>query len=149
MPKDYIAMLKNAGYKITPQRLAVIEYLNRSPGHFTANDVYKEIRRSIPTITLATVYNILKAFTDVKCINSFDIDGTTWFESEVELHANLLCKECGSIMDIKVDKSRLIDLLSENTNADIENVTIFIRGLCPSCKAKKTEETVKNVEIMH
>ncbi|MGC8608990.1 MAG: Fur family transcriptional regulator [Thermoplasmata archaeon] len=149
MSKDYIAMLKNAGYKITPQRLAVIEYLNRSPGHFTANDVYKDIRRSIPTITLATVYNILKAFTDVKCINSFDIDGTTWFESEVELHANLLCKECGSITDIKVDKAKLIEILSENTDADIENITVFIRGLCPSCKAKKKETNEKDVEAIY
>ncbi|WP_010901769.1 Fur family transcriptional regulator [Thermoplasma acidophilum] len=149
MVKDYVAMLKEAGYKITPQRLAVIEYLKKGPGHFTANDVYKEIKKTIPTITLATVYNILKAFADVRCINSFDVDGTTWFENEVELHANLMCKVCGNIVDVKIDKGKLLDLLRENSDADFENITLFVRGVCPDCKAKEKQEMASTRPIVH
>ncbi|MCY0852233.1 MAG: Fur family transcriptional regulator [Thermoplasma acidophilum] len=149
MVKDYVTMLKEAGYKITPQRLAVIEYLKKGPGHFTANDVYKEIKKSIPTITLATVYNILKAFADVRCINSFDVDGTTWFENEVELHANLMCKVCGNIVDVKIDKGKLLDLLRENSDADFENITLFVRGVCPDCKAKEKQEMASTRPIVH
>lgn len=149
MVKDYVTMLKEAGYKITPQRLAVIEYLKKGPGHFTANDVYKEIKKTIPTITLATVYNILKAFADVRCINSFDVDGTTWFENEVELHANLMCKVCGNIVDVKIDKGKLLDLLRENSDADFENITLFVRGVCPDCKAKEKQEMASTRPIVH
>ena len=58
-----IERLRKYNFKITPQRIRVIEFINNYPGHFTAEDVYKTVVKTEPSITVATVYNILKVIT--------------------------------------------------------------------------------------
>ncbi|MCX7966203.1 MAG: transcriptional repressor, partial [Syntrophorhabdaceae bacterium] len=49
--------------KQTPQRLAIIEYLNENRTHPTANDVYKAVSEKFPTMSFATVYNTCLLYT--------------------------------------------------------------------------------------
>lgn len=128
----YVKALKKYKYKITPQRLAVIDYIKHNPGHFTAEEVYRNIKRTEPTITLATVYNIFKAMKASEIIQSFEANGATIYETNKERHANFLCASCGKIEDIEVPELPFVDRLSDR-RMSVDSVEIVIRGYCSTC----------------
>lgn len=129
----YVENLRKSNFKITPQRLEVISFLETGNyNHFTAEDVYSNVREKEPTITLATVYNILKALKESGNINSFEVNGKTWFETNVQFHGNLVCDQCGSIMDIEVEPEKFMELSSRGSYR-ITAANLVMRGLCPEC----------------
>lgn len=135
--ETYIENLRRSNFKITPQRLEVINFLeNGNYEHFTAEDVYSSVKENEPTITLATVYNILKALKESGNINSFEVNGKTWFETNVRFHGNLVCDSCGKIIDVKLDQDRFEDLSAEGSYK-ITGASLVMRGLCPDCNSKE------------
>ncbi len=129
--------LRNARFKITPQRLAVVDFVSRNtPGHFTAEQVFRNAKENEPTITLATTYNALYALEKSGALKSFESKNTTWFESRVKFHANFICNGCGKIYDIDLDEKKLMSLI--NTDGfEVEDMDLIIRGICPDCVAKR------------
>ncbi|MBI5598388.1 MAG: transcriptional repressor, partial [Deltaproteobacteria bacterium] len=55
--KETIERYREKGLKLTPQRLAILEYLEGNTSHPTAEDIYRAIKRKHPTVSFATVYN--------------------------------------------------------------------------------------------
>src|ERR1039458_9661191 len=53
------------GLAVTHQRQVVYEAVIASHGHYSPEDIYAAVRRRIPSISLATVYNNLRLF--IKC----------------------------------------------------------------------------------
>ncbi|HKJ97273.1 MAG TPA: Fur family transcriptional regulator [Thermoplasmataceae archaeon] len=140
MKETYVENLRKSNFKITPQRLEVINFLEKGNyNHFTAEDVYSSVKESEPTITLATVYNILRALKESGNINSFEVNGKTWFETNVQFHGNLVCDSCGKIIDEEVDPGRFADLSSE-ASYKITGANLVMRGLCPECNSAEQIE---------
>lgn len=132
----YIESLKRSSFKITPQRLCIIDFVrNNTPGHFTAEEIFSSVRTDEPTITLATVYNILKALQTAKTIKSFEINGTTWFETNTDFHGNFICSECGRISDIDLNHVNLLSGV-ENSGYQVEEANLLLKGVCNSCRGK-------------
>jgi Fe2+ or Zn2+ uptake regulation protein len=130
----YIDSLKKSNFKITPQRLCIIDYvIGNTPGHFTADEIFNSVKGTEPTITLATVYNILKALHSAGTIKSFEINGTTWFETNTEFHGNFICANCGKITDVDVDSDSILTTV-ENTGFEVSEANLLIKGLCRDCR---------------
>lgn len=137
MKETYVDNLRKSNFKITPQRLEVIKFLDEGKReHFTAEDVYHNVKAREPTITLATVYNILRALRESGNINSFEVNGKTWFETNVEFHGNLVCNSCGKITDVNVDRDALMDA-GLSGNYTITGASLVLKGLCPECSKSK------------
>lgn len=135
MEKEYyIDSLKKSNFKITPQRLCIIDYVrDHTPGHFTAEEIFTTVRTEEPTITLATVYNILKALQTAGTIKSFEISGTTWFETNTEFHGNFVCTNCGTITDIDLNEGNLLSEI-ESSGVQINEANLLIKGVCRDCR---------------
>ena len=58
--KEFIEACKNMGLKITPQRVAVYEVLLSRDDHPTVEDIYNEIKKKYPFVSLATVYRTVE-----------------------------------------------------------------------------------------
>ena len=55
--------LKKKGYKLTPQRRAIVDTIIQNEGkHLTAEEIYDEVKKSFPEIGLATVYRTIILF---------------------------------------------------------------------------------------
>ncbi len=131
--ETYVDNLRKFNFKITPQRIEVIKFLEEgSYDHFTAEDVFNSVRQKEPTITLATVYNILRALRESGNINSFEVRGKTWFETNMDFHGNLVCDSCGRIIDVPVDPQKFSDLPS-SSGYTIKSASLVMRGLCSEC----------------
>ena len=60
--------------KLTPQRLAILRFLEKNREHPSAADIYKAVSREFPTMSLATVYNTLKVLKRTGNISELSID---------------------------------------------------------------------------
>lgn len=135
---DYVKALRGSGFKITPQRLRVIDYvMSMTPGHFRADDVFSEVHRIEPTITKATVYNILRTLQKSSVLRSFELKGATWFETNTETHANFLCEICGEISDIDIERSAISDPIREK-GYEVTESNLILKGKCPKCNVVST-----------
>ncbi len=130
----YIEFLNKNSIKVTPQRLAIIELIDKH-GHISIKEIYSEIRSNFPSLSLATIYKNINTMLDGDFIKELKIVGK---ESKYELtkddHSHLICKECGDVEDIDIKTEDIILEARKNSNYDITDSTIQFFGLCPSCR---------------
>jgi len=122
------------GIKLTPQRLAVLAFLEGNKTHPSADEVYSAVKDSFPTMSFATIYNILEVLK--KCGWLIELAGDPAkkrFDPNTAPHHHLICTGCRKIVDIPAD----IRLEADVTSVAGFTVTghhIEFTGLCPACK---------------
>lgn len=95
-----IAKFRDYGYKVTPQRLAICEVILSSREHPTADQVYQEVKKRYPTMSLATVYQVLHLLTKLGLIQELGFaDRISRYEPNISPHINIICQKCGEIYD--------------------------------------------------
>jgi Fur family peroxide stress response transcriptional regulator len=97
---DLIPHLRERHLKVTPQRMSILNILNRHV-HPSVDELYEEIRKDFPSISLATVYknlNILKDNGMVFEINTHT--GKPRLDIYMHPHAHIVCKKCGALFDM-------------------------------------------------
>jgi Fur family peroxide stress response transcriptional regulator len=128
---------RDAGLKLTPQRLAILEFLDGNKEHPSAEDVYKAVSRKFPTMSLATVYNTLMTLKQRGLVKELTMDPLRMrFDPQPTPHHHLICMDCRKIIDIH---TRLRVNLPEMEQEGFEIVGNHIEfyGRCPKCKNKK------------
>ena len=96
--------LKQAGYKLTPQRLAICKLIFESKEHPSAEVIFNELKKAFPTISLATVYKTFSLLTELGLIREVGTeDGKIRIDPNKKLHVNLICTKCGEIKDYITD----------------------------------------------
>ncbi|AAL64100.1 Fur family transcriptional regulator [Pyrobaculum aerophilum] len=122
-----VQALKERGYRVTPQRLEVInivlEKLMRRE-HPTFNDILNEVKQRMPSISASTVYSILKLLEDSGYVVSFEHNGRTYYDS-VTPHVNVMCVNENKVIDI--EDAEVIDLLKKR---GIHPVAITVKAVC-------------------
>jgi Fe2+ or Zn2+ uptake regulation protein len=100
---DLREALARAGCRYTRQREAVFSYLRSVDCHPTADQVYAAVRRSIPNISLATVYKSLEALVDAELAAKLpDASGPARFDCRSEAHYHLRCLKTGQLLDLPI-----------------------------------------------
>jgi Fur family ferric uptake transcriptional regulator len=123
--------------RLTRQRKAVLEVVQRARHHPDAAWIYQEVRKLVPRVSLATVYRTLEALVAEGYLVPITKAGeATRYDANLHPHLHLLCEGCGAIVDLEVD---LPDLLGPAQRAhpgvEVRSVEVTYRGLCPQCKA--------------
>ena len=130
--------IRDAGLKLTPQRLAILDYLKDNHEHPSAEDIYKSIAERFPTMSFATVYNTLETLREKKAIQELTIDPRKKrFDPNPEPHHHLICTRCKRILDIHVDYQLRVPE-GASGGFEITGNHIEFYGVCPGCR--KTEE---------
>ncbi len=125
--------------KRSRQREAILEIVQGTKSHPTADWVYAEVRKLIPNISLGTVYRNLSMLSKMGTIQKLNI-GTSveHFDGNPMPHYHVCCSICGRIDDI--EEAAPIDInkwAAERFNGEIyEHYTMFV-GKCSQCKNVK------------
>lgn len=130
---------KAAGFKITPQRLAVFRLLDGNKSHPTAEDIFAKLRREYPNISYTTVYNILKSIVRIGGIQELVIDrDRVHYDPDISLHHHALCTKCGKIIDVMMPLKipKLPKELSTQFNSISYQINFY--GTCRACEMKET-----------
>jgi len=134
--------LREQGYKITPQRLAILEVLSTSKGHPTVEKIYEKVRNNFPTTSLATVYkniSILKDLDEVLELG-FSDDSNRYDGNKPYPHPHIVCKQCKRIIDPDIEKlNDISEVLSRETGFKIINHRLDFIGICPDCQKNQAE----------
>lgn len=130
--KEYKAF----GLKLTPQRLAILEYLKGNREHPSAADIYAAVSQKFPTMSIATVYNTLKALKNGDNVLELAIDSRMKrYDPDTVPHHHLICTVCRKIVDVYLE----FDLgLPEADRHDFEITGnhVDFYGICPECRKK-------------
>lgn len=129
-------MIHNKKYpiRLTPQRLAILEYLEGNKSHPSASDIYKAVSDRYPTMSFATVYNTLDSLKEKERLLELSIDPRKKrFDPNTKPHHHLICLQCRAITD--VHRHFVLDLTeSERCNYKITGNHVDFYGVCPKCK---------------
>ena len=118
------------------QREAILDVLRCTDTHPTANWIYEQVREIIPNISLGTVYRNLSQLSQDGDILSINVgDGFEHFDYDISPHAHLHCKQCGDIIDARLEADHL-KKLSEQMGFMPETTVYVAYGICKNCKAK-------------
>lgn len=124
-----------AGIKYSRQREAILVYLRSTKSHPTAEQVYQEIRKDYPKISLGTVYrnlNLLVAQGEIIQINCGD--GVEHFDAMTEPHNHFICRHCGKVQDLVFSTDKHMDAMADETfHGKIEGHEIYFYGVCANC----------------
>ena len=99
---NLVEKFKHKRLKITPQRLGIFRILEGNSMHPSAEDVFKEIRESYPTISFTTVYKTLEIMEKMGEILKVTIDEQRkHYDPDTNVHHHIICSKCNKISDIK------------------------------------------------
>jgi len=135
-----IAKLREKGFRVTPQRLAICEFVLSSKEHPTVDQVYHAVRREYPTLSLATVYQTLHLLTEMDMLQELGFgNGVARYDPKSSPHINIVCKGCGKIQDFESESVRsfLLQIKAEMKQKLIgQRLEIFV--FCDKCKKSGT-----------
>jgi Fur family peroxide stress response transcriptional regulator len=138
--KDAAQILRDAGLKATPQRLAILRALDGDETHPTAQELYERLHAEFPTLSVATVYNTLSALTRMSRCVPLELGGPVRFDPNVTAHDHAVCERCGRIRDVlqaeKTDPSIQVRRSSTSQSLagfEVRRVERIYRGFCAQC----------------
>jgi Fur family peroxide stress response transcriptional regulator len=134
-----IDALRRNGFKATPQRIAICSFALSSREHPSAQRVYKEVKKVHPTVSLATVYKTLQVLRQLHLVQELTFpQGESRFDSYVEPHVNVVCVQCGEVIDINDRSARdIVARTAAKTKYTVTDQRFDIYGICAKCKGRK------------
>ncbi len=130
----------NTGMKMTPQRMAILNFLDGNLTHPSAADIFREISANFPTMSMATVYNTLETLVQKGLIQELGIDPyKKRFDPNPDHHHHLICIHCREINDIFSNFS--LELKEkEKKGFEITGNHVDFYGICPKCRELKNSK---------
>jgi len=126
--RDRIALLREHGIQVTPQRIAVAEVVLGADTHPTADQVWAKVRRRYPTVSRATVYNTLHLLVRKGLLKAQILkEGTVVFDPHLDPHHHLIDEETGRIHDIPWEAVRVTGHRSLR-GFDVREHQVVMRG---------------------
>jgi Fur family transcriptional regulator, ferric uptake regulator len=125
--------------RITKQRQVILEALESSLSHPTADEIYDTVRRRLPRISLGTVYRNLEIMAAQGMIQKLHVAGRQLrFDYDPKVHHHIRCVECGTLADVSVKSpASLRDMVEDVNGYEISEVRLQLLGLCPKCKGSR------------
>ncbi len=141
-PAELTDLFRAQGLKVTPQRQCIFGILHSSDMHPTAEAVYAEAVRRMPTLSLRTVYQTLHDLADMGEIQELDLGtGSARFDPTTDGHHHLVCDRCGKVHDLHADFSTVTVPRGKGHGFRVASTEIVFRGLCADCASEPAAES--------
>lgn len=115
-------------------RVAILSYLREHYTHPTADEIFRDLRDSVPTLSLTTVYNTLKLFSDKGLCLSLTInEKQVCYDGQTHAHGHFLCSRCGKVYDIPQEDSMIGMNGTYMHGHRITEVHYYYKGVCSDC----------------
>lgn len=137
--QQMIDTLKLAGLRITPQRVEICRLLAESQEHPTAQQIYEELVKRYPSISLATVYNTLDVLVQHGVINLLGEagDNAVHYDADTSPHINLACLKCHKVIDFPSEHIHQVDHEVQTASGyRLLGARVMYYGLCPDCQSQ-------------
>ena len=110
----------------------ILDIINSTDGHLTAEQIYLKLKENRSKTVLATVYNNLKSLYEQDLIRKVSVEGYPDRYDKIIRHDHLVCKRCGKLSDITLED--LTEKLKQQIGVDIISYDLKINYICPECQ---------------
>jgi len=133
---EYAPQLRARGFRMTPQRTAILHVLRHEGTHLSPIQVYKQARQELPGLTEPTVYRALEFLAENGLVHSaYSGNRHLTYQIAGDDHHHVVCRVCGS--EIEMEHAVL-----ENLYRKLESTSGYVRidshmtffGVCPKCQ---------------
>ena len=129
--------LRDAGLRLTHQRLEVVREIASTDEHPDVEAIYRGVSTRLPTISLDTVYRTLAVLTEQGLVSRVNATvGPARYDANIERHHHFVCTRCGSVRDVAdpaLDAIRAPEQTA--TLGVVEAVEVYLKGVCTSCRS--------------
>ena len=131
-------ILREKGFKVTPQRLAVYDALSSTKSHPNAEMLYNMLQPSYPTMSLATVYKTMDILAELGLIQVLNVGEDSYrYDAETASHPHIRCTECNRVDDIfNFQDEGLMNGVEAKTSYQLTGRQLYFFGRCPHCQEK-------------
>lgn len=131
--RDYLI---EHGIRASFYRLKIFEYLINERTHPTAEEIFETLKKEIPAVSRATVYNTLRVFLDRKIVQLVNVEkNEARYDATISWHGHFKCLRCGKVFDGHIETLKLAGL----EGFEIYEKHVDLKGICLSClKSKKS-----------
>ena len=139
-PQEIADRLRESDVRVTPQRLAIAEAVLNSADHPSVQQIYERVRDHFPSMTLATIYSTLSVLEKSHLIQELPFAQFSRYESNLEPHVNLVCIQCGNVVDATAGTGavvRLRDEVAGQSNFRVAWQRVDFHGWCRRCIAAR------------
>ena len=113
----------------------ILELINHSKGHMTAEQIFLELKKTQPKVVQATVYNNVNTLCQRGMIRRMSIEGSPDRYDKIQKHDHLVCKKCGMLSDINLED--LTGSLEGQLGEGFLSYDLKVFYLCPQCREKE------------
>lgn len=128
------------------KRTAILNVLQDTNVHPTADWVYARLKPRYPNLSLGTVYRNLRKFCETGKASSIGvIAGQEHFDGRTDPHAHFICSKCGSVLDIPQDflDEEKMKAVFQTAGCSVESASVVFHGVCRDCAAKGQDAAPK------
>lgn len=133
--EQIVEKLQAAGIKPSLQRIKILEYFHRHENHPTAEQIFRDLKGAMPTLSKATIYNTLSLFLDKGLINTTMADTIhARYDLKNSDHGHFICSRCHRIYDFAYPYPANYSSLA---GFAIESEELVIKGVCKDCRTQE------------
>ncbi len=119
---------------MTKYEMQIYEIVDKLTGHLTADQIFSELKKSYPSVSLATVYNNLNKLCEADMIRRVSMEGSPDRYDRIAKHDHLVCRKCGKLTDICFED--LTASLKKQLGEDFLAYDLKVYYICPECRRK-------------
>lgn len=132
----FSALCRARKWKCTIQRRTVFNFIAGNTGHPSVEDVCTAVRKTIPNISMDSIYRILNDFSTSGFLLRLEGCGRSHFDPNTSEHDHFYCVRCGRVYDIpgtahSVSKEQFASL------GEVDFCEIRVTGTCKNCLPQK------------
>ncbi len=121
---------------MTPQRQAIYQVLAADDSHPGAEDIFRRIKPTFPSLSLGTVYRTLNLFVEQGLISRVQgFDDQARFDANLEGHHHLVCVRCRRVTDFQDPTLERLPIgANQLAGFHVLEQRIHFLGICPGCQ---------------
>lgn len=131
--QSYQQLFAGRGLRLTEQRRHVYDVLMSKRDHPTATEVFMRVKKTLPSISLATVYNCLETLSGCGLVKHVHHErDSSRYCPNLEEHGHFFCEICGAVFDVPLQGTESREWKVPR-KAVITHYEVSLRGQCPEC----------------
>lgn len=148
-PFDWPSRIRATGLRSTRQRVATLESLESIP-HTTADELLQQVRQTLPSITIQSIYTVVQSLVDVELVRKLEF-GPTAARFEIQRsdnHHHVHCRSCGRIEDVPCQHGSAPCMTPAITHGMvIDTADVIYHGTCTKCLAAVGHASIPGTDV--
>ena len=128
--------IRSRGFRLTPQRLTILQVLLQSGEHMTPSEVFEVAKQNLPGLTETTVYRTLEFLSENGFAQAAHMrNGKIIYQAGGHDHHHVICQKCNSETEVgHAQLDEMYKMLEKLTGYHLTTSHLAFFGLCPNCQ---------------